>query len=226
VQPVFVYIHGGGFIFGSTHEFSHESILKSMVSRGVIVVMVQYRLGPLGLCSARWLTHVCLVGFAITPASREHARGNAGVEDCVLALRWVRRNIHKFGGDRDRVTLGGHSAGGIMSSLLELATGTNGRSSDKACTLCIELFTRTIPMSGTAMSPIVDYSPRSNERSTLLIAKHTGCDVPSGVQMMNCLQSIDVRRLIDAYRQLVPAHSCTHRLDYNYSRPANCPIKR
>ena len=55
---VFVYIHGGGFLFGSTHEFSPESILKSMVSRGVIVVMVQYRLGPLGVCSARLLTRV------------------------------------------------------------------------------------------------------------------------------------------------------------------------
>ena len=60
-------------------------------------------------------------------------------------------------------------------------------------------------MSGTSMSPIVDYSPRSNERATLLIAKHTGCDVPSAIQMMNCLQSIDIRRLTDAYRQLVLA---------------------
>ncbi len=58
VHPVFVYIHGGGFLFGSGHEFSPESILKSMVSRGVVVVIVQYRLGPLGVCSERQLTRV------------------------------------------------------------------------------------------------------------------------------------------------------------------------
>ena len=94
--PVMFWIHGGGLINGSSTPYNPELLVK----KDVIVVTINYRLGFLGF-------------FAQSAIDAEgHLNGNYGLMDQQFALKWVRRNIEAFGGDRDRVTIFGQSAGG------------------------------------------------------------------------------------------------------------------
>lgn len=97
--PVMVWIHGGGLFSGESSDY----IPEALVARKVVVVTVNYRLGVLG-----FLAHPSL-----TAESPDHASGNYGLLDQQFALRWVRRNISRFGGDPLKVTLFGESAGGV-----------------------------------------------------------------------------------------------------------------
>jgi len=98
--PVLFWIHGGGNTIG-TASFYDGSQLAS--THDVVVVMVNYRLGPLG-----WLRHAALR----EGASPEEQSGNFGNLDHIGALAWVRDNIEAFGGDPGNVTIFGESAGG------------------------------------------------------------------------------------------------------------------
>jgi para-nitrobenzyl esterase len=94
--PVMLWIHGGGLINGSSTPYNPELLVK----KGVIVVTINYRLGFLGF-------------FAQSAIDAEgHLNGNYGLMDQQFALKWVRRNIANFGGDPNRVTIFGESAGG------------------------------------------------------------------------------------------------------------------
>ena len=93
--PVMVWIHGGAFLFSSKNH--HALGPQHLVTRGVVVVTVNYRLGPLGFLS---------LGSEAVP-------GNAGLTDQVLALRWIQDNISGWGGDPAMVTLFGESAGSL-----------------------------------------------------------------------------------------------------------------
>ncbi|MGA7301999.1 MAG: carboxylesterase family protein [Candidatus Sulfotelmatobacter sp.] len=94
--PVMFWIHGGGLINGSSTPYNPEQFVK----KGVIVVTINYRLGFLGF-------------FAQSAIDAEgHLSGNYGLMDQQFALGWVRRNIASFGGDPDRITIFGESAGG------------------------------------------------------------------------------------------------------------------
>ncbi|MEN8160768.1 MAG: carboxylesterase family protein, partial [Myxococcota bacterium] len=106
--PVLVWIHGGGQSIGSTSFYDGG---KLAATQDVVVVAVQYRLGPLG-----WLRHAALR----TGVDPVEASGNFGTLDLILALGWVRENIAVFGGDPGNVTIFGESAGGtnVMSLLL------------------------------------------------------------------------------------------------------------
>ncbi len=94
--PVMVWIHGGSLIDGTGASYDPSE----MVKQGVIVVTFNYRLGYLGF-------------FAQSAIDAEgHLNGNYGLMDQQFALKWVRRNIANFGGDPERVTIAGQSAGG------------------------------------------------------------------------------------------------------------------
>ena len=97
--PVYVFIHGGAFVQGSTDVAVYDG--AALAAKGIVVVTIQYRLGVFG-----FLAHPGLA--AESPA---HASGNYGLLDCLAALRWVHANIGAFGGDPARVTVGGQSAG-------------------------------------------------------------------------------------------------------------------
>src|SRR3954447_25713496 len=100
-KPVLVWIHGGGNVDGSSSDYDGSKLARAgrYGGKDTVVVTVNYRLGLLG-----FLAHPSL--------DREgHAFGNYGTMDIQAALRWVQRNIARFGGDRDNVTLGGQSAG-------------------------------------------------------------------------------------------------------------------
>ena len=99
--PVMMWIHGGGNTIGSAHIYD-PSLLVS--KHNVIVVTVQYRMGPLG-----WFRHPSLSNFN---SSLEDMSGNYGTLDNLKALEWIQENIEYFGGDPSNVTVFGESAGG------------------------------------------------------------------------------------------------------------------
>lgn len=105
-RPVMVWLHGGAYTFGSSSQPLYDA--TSMVAAGdVIVVTVNYRLGALGFLD--------LTG-AVPDGGFD---GNLALKDVLLALRWVQRNIGAFGGDPERVTVFGESAGGgLVTTLL------------------------------------------------------------------------------------------------------------
>jgi para-nitrobenzyl esterase len=103
-MPVMVFIHGGANRAGG----GAGTISSALVSRDVVLVSIQYRLGAFG-----FLSHP-----ALTDENADHASGNYALMDQIAALQWVRDNIAKFGGDPDNVTLFGHSAGAEDVGLL------------------------------------------------------------------------------------------------------------
>jgi para-nitrobenzyl esterase len=98
--PVMMFIHGGGFAHGrgSDPMFNTPHLSK----KGVVLVSINYRLSALG-----FLAHPTL-----TAESPHHSSGNYGILDQVMALKWIKENIVRFGGDPDNVTIFGQSAGG------------------------------------------------------------------------------------------------------------------
>jgi para-nitrobenzyl esterase len=93
--PVMVFVHGGGFVAGSTRSALYDG--SAFARDGVVLVTLNYRLG--------------VAGFLDLPG----APANRGLLDVVAALRWVRENIAAFGGDPDNVTLFGQSAGATIT---------------------------------------------------------------------------------------------------------------
>ncbi len=127
-RPVFVYIYGGAFTEGSTAVPVYDG--EGLAKKGLIVVTINYRVGILGF-------------FAHPELTREadtHSSGNYGLLDQLAALRWVRDNIAKFGGDPARVTIAGQSAGASSVNALVASPLAKG------------LFARAIAESGATLS--------------------------------------------------------------------------
>ncbi|MBL4819386.1 MAG: carboxylesterase family protein [Gammaproteobacteria bacterium] len=98
--PVMVWIHGGGWAFGSSSSDTYDG--EGFALKGVILVSVNYRMGPFG-----FMAHSLL-----SAESERGVSGNYGLLDHISALQWVQENISGFGGDPDNVTIFGESAGG------------------------------------------------------------------------------------------------------------------
>lgn len=97
-KPVIVFIHGGGFFEGAA--FMHPG--DYFMEKDVVLVVPQYRVGPLGFLSTK----------------TDEIPGNAGILDVMLAFDWVKKNIAHFGGDPNQVTAAGQSAGAAIVSAL------------------------------------------------------------------------------------------------------------
>ncbi len=131
--PVMVWIHGGGFTQGSGAVPTYDG--ARLAAKGVVVVTINYRLGPLG-----FLAHPQL-----SAESERGLSGNYGILDQIAALQWVQANIEAFGGDPDRVTVFGESAGAVSVYCLMASPLARG------------LFHRAIAQSGTppeSMKPL------------------------------------------------------------------------
>jgi para-nitrobenzyl esterase len=119
-RPVLVWIHGGGLVQDGGRNYDGTKLAAA----GTVVVTINYRLGALG--------------FLAHPALASHgAAGNYGLMDQQAALRWVQRNIARFGGDPRNVTIAGQSAGGLSVLAQMVSPGARG------------LFQRAIVQSGT-----------------------------------------------------------------------------
>lgn len=128
--PVMVWIHGGGFVGGGTSIPFYDG--SAFARQGIVVVSMNYRLGRFGFFAHPALITAC-----------EGMVGNFGYMDQIAALRWVQANIPNFGGDPQKVTIIGESAGG--ASVLALLTSplTDG------------LFQQAMVMSGGGRQPII-----------------------------------------------------------------------
>ena len=126
--PVMVWIYGGAFLIGSSAQPLYDGI--HLANKGVVVVTFNYRVGAF-----RFLAHPEL--------GREAggASGNYGIHDMIAALKWVRLNIAAFGGDPNRVTIFGESAGGCATNVLASSP------------LAAGLFHRVICQSGPGFTP-------------------------------------------------------------------------
>ena len=134
--PVLVWIHGGGLVVGDGAEKASNG--ASLAARGAVVVTINYRLGPFG-----YLAHPLL-----REESEHDASGNYGLLDQIAALQWVQRNIAVFGGDPDRVTIFGESAGSWSVNYLMATPLTRG------------LFAGAIGQSGGVFGPLASVIPR------------------------------------------------------------------
>lgn len=112
--PVFVWIYGGALWGGANRDAMYDG--SKLASRGIVVVSINYRLGPLG-----WLAHPDL-----SRESADGVSGNYGLLDQIEALRWVKRNITAFGGDPANVTIAGESAGGLSVMYLMASPPARG----------------------------------------------------------------------------------------------------
>jgi len=149
--PVLVWIHGGSFVVGSSGLPTYDG--ANLARRGVVVVSLNYRLGPLG-----FLAHPLLA-----TESPHASSGNYGVLDQIEALRWVQQNIGRFGGDPARVSVFGHSAGGASVCALVASPRAAG------------LLDRALMQSGFCTGKVettADFEPVGLEMETAL-----GCDV-------------------------------------------------
>ena len=155
--PVMVWIHGGGFIGGSGS--AEESRGESLARKGVVVVTFNYRLGPFG-----FFAHPLL-----SAESGHNVSGNYGLLDQIAALRWIRENISNFGGDPERVTIFGASAGGVSVCYLLISPLARG------------LFQRAIAESAIIARPTLHlreaaYGHASLEKEGEMIAHALNCD--------------------------------------------------
>lgn len=140
--PVLVYFYGGGNVAGDASEYRYDG--ESMAKKGMVVVTTNYRLNIFG-----FLAHPGLSAEAPYKAS-----GNYGLLDQHAALQWVKNNIAAFGGDPNRVTIAGESAGSIAVSL------------QMASPLSKDLIAGAIGESGASIHPTMAPIPLENAEKT------------------------------------------------------------
>lgn len=110
--------------------------------------------------------------------------GNNGMKDQVAALRWVRGNVAKFGGDPGRVTVFGESAGGASAGYHLMSPMSRG------------LFHRAILQSGTPMCRWATTAPGTVRRRTVAVAALAGCDVDDSEGVLDCLQRLPAHYVV------------------------------
>ncbi|PSN42536.1 hypothetical protein C0J52_03842 [Blattella germanica] len=161
---VMVYFHGGGWLAGTSSYIGP----KFLLDRDLVLVTVNYRLGPLGFLST---------GDSICP-------GNNGLKDQVVALRWVRDNIAAFGGNPGSVTIFGESAGGATTHYLMLSPASQG------------LFHRVISESGTALGLWAIAPNGSSVHQAKKVASLLNCPTHPSKALVNCLRRREAADII------------------------------
>ena len=187
LRPVMVWIHGGGFLTGGGDIYNG----RQLASRGgIVVVTINYRLGALG--------------FLAHPALGTDDVGTYGLADQQAALRWVRDNIADFGGDPDKVTIAGESAGGMSVCDHLVAPGSAG------------LFRAAIIQS--APCQIQSDLPTA-QKTSLEYAAEVGCGDP--VAAAQCLRALPSDSL---QRPLAYLHLGTEMLSGPVTGTATLPV--
>ena len=162
-KPVMIWIHGGGFAAGRKDGYKMQPVLDE----DVILVAVNYRLHALGFLS-----------FGNNLVS-----GNMGLKDQHLAIQWVRQNIRYFGGDPERITLFGQSAGGISVQAHVISP-----------------FNQGLQFSGIAQSGSILYlsveTPGIEKKFAKNAAEALDCPVTLDQDTLDCLQNIDATALV------------------------------
>ncbi len=173
--PVMFWIHGGGNSIGEASQFDGSGLANR---QNVVVVTINYRLGPLG-----WFRQQGITGSGNTEADRS---GNFGTLDQILALEWVRDNISAFGGEEGNVTIFGESAGGRNVVALLLSPLAKG------------LFHRAIVQSGNSYFPELGsaefFHPNSGSNSVkkMFVAK--------AINNVEEMRDVNAHEILELYR--------------------------
>jgi para-nitrobenzyl esterase len=170
--PVFVWIHGGALLTGSSKESMYDG--ARLAAHGIVVVSINYRLGVLGFLAHPQLSAESPLGVS----------GNYGLLDQIEALRWIKRNVGAFGGDPSQVTIAGESAGGLSVMYLMASPDARG------------LFSKAIAQSAYMIStPELKQSrfgaPAAEEAGTKLAAALHAAD-------LGALRAMEPQALTDA----------------------------
>lgn len=159
---IIIHIHGGAFMFGSAKFGGPEYLMD----KEVISVALNYRVG--------------VMGFLTT--LDDDLPGNNGLKDQLLALKWLKKNIHNFGGNPDSITVSGFSAGAASLQFHLMSPLSKG------------LINKGMMHSGTALAPwALQKSPIEKAK---LIAATVGCDTSSSKIMADCLRKTSTSALI------------------------------
>jgi para-nitrobenzyl esterase len=174
--PVMVWIYGGYFRFGEGSSPSYNG--EKLARKGVVVITFNYRVGPIG-----FLAHPLL-----SKESEHNSSGNYGLLDQMAALQWVQKNIAAFGGDPNRVTIFGQSAGATSVLCLMASPLTKG------------LFQRAISESAyesAAWSDIREnkYGQEPKEKMGEQLAKDLGCD--TAADPIACMRAKSAQEIMD-----------------------------
>lgn len=183
-RPVMVWLHGGAFKAGSGNfPITGPDFL---VQEDVVVVTLNYRLGALGF--------LCI---------NDDARGNMGLHDQILALKWVKRNIGSFGGDPDKVTIFGFSAGAVSVDILMLSETANG------------LFRSAIAQSGSALAP---WSFVQNPKmQAMRLGRDLGFKGESTEGLVEFLRNVSTRTLVEKSERLNTPDDERNALSINFT---------
>ncbi|KAI5305134.1 Saccharopine dehydrogenase [NADP(+), L-glutamate-forming] [Ascosphaera pollenicola] len=192
--PVLFWIFGGGFELGWSSMYPGEAWVQESVNmkQPIIYVAVSYRVG----------------GFGFLPGKevKEDGAGNLGLLDQRLGLEWISDNIESFGGDPDRVTIWGESAGAISVFDQMILYDGNNTYKDKP------LFHGGIMNSGSAI-PVVDIDAEKPQAVYDAVAKAGGCDTSD--DSLQCLRNLDYSKFLDATTS-VPGLLSYHSLALSY----------
>src|SRR5499427_4345594 len=173
-RPVMVWIHGGALTRGSGATRAYDG--TALAKKGVVLVTVNYRLGPLG-----YLAHP-----ELTAESPNHSSGNYGALDQIAALKWVQKNIPAFGGDPGNVTIFGESAGSWSVNVLVATPLARG------------LFHRAIGESGGQFGPMAYLK---EDRGRLAAAEKVGVAFAkaAGADSLKALRAVSADKIIDIF---------------------------
>ncbi len=167
--PVMVFFHGGAFVVGEGSDFN-GTLLATQGK--VIIVTINYRLGILGY----------MADAALDAESPSGASGNYGLADQQFALKWVHQNIAAFGGDPERVTIFGESAGGFSVCANVVSPAAAG------------LFQRAITESGPCSSSLPTKAVAETEGAG--IAGALGCTQTTSAAIAACLRALTVPEIL------------------------------
>ena len=165
--PVLVYFYGGGNLAGDGSEPRYDG--ASLARKGIVVVTVNYRLNVFG-----FLAHP-----ELSQESPHHVSGNYGYLDQTAALRWVRHNITTFGGDPERVTIAGESAGSIAVSAQMVSP------------LAKDLFAGAIGSSGSLMGTLAPIPLVEAEQNGIAFASGIGATSLAALRALPATQLLE-----------------------------------
>ncbi|KAI5122703.1 hypothetical protein M0805_009756 [Coniferiporia weirii] len=171
--PVMVWVYGGEYAFGSSSQYNASALLAGSMRRGtpIVYVSLNYRLGPLG--------------FPQGAEAESEESLNLGLKDVIAALEWVQTNIKAFGGDRDKVTIFGQSAGSMLISQLLLNS-------------TFDLARAVILQSGSAATASIFNATRGEPNWKLFTSAVPECDGVSPNNTFSCLRSASFDTLVSA----------------------------
>lgn len=163
--PVMVYIHGGAFKISSSNDYQADYFMDE----SVILVTFNYRLGPLG--------------FLGTEDGAVEA--NLGLKDQLLALQWVKKHINAFGGDSEKITIFGESAGAASVHYHVMSPMSQG------------LFHQAILQSGSALNRWAFKDNAASSKSAFALGNALGCNTENSKELLQCLSKAEAHDIIN-----------------------------